>query len=292
MFFDAKTRGEIEKQARLYDVAKEDIISRIQDNTEVAIKKLKAAERKLLEEVEIELGENPFAKLLAEIESESPPTDAEVRSVLENRIPENFGPSEESFFSLCREIEAFKSWRTKKEEKPSVPPNIRVKSTLQDSITFAWDGIEGVSVYQIEVDGSKFWEASTTNTFTQKELLPDTEHTFRIRAVRENPVSEWSGVVKGRTQEKTLKKSTLKDYFVNTTEDANVCYVCGKKIGPTVVSCGGKKYHHMCFNCNYCGKNIGDGNYIPFKGLSFCSAKCLSEHKKSIKLNSIEKNFI
>ena len=55
-------------------------------------------------------------------------------------------------------------------------------------------------IYQIEVDGSKSWDASTTNTFTKKLFLSETEHTFRIRAVRGNSVSEWNDVVKGRTQ--------------------------------------------------------------------------------------------
>ena len=199
---DAKTRGEIEKQARLYEAAKEKIASRIQDNVETAIKKLKAAERELLEEVEIELGENPFAELLAEIESGNPPTDAEVRSVLDKGVPQDFGPSDEFFFSLCREIEAFKSWRVKKEEKPSVaaPSNIRVESTTQDSITLVWNDDWRATSYQIEVDGGRSLERVTKNTFTKRGLLPDTEHTFKVRAVVGDSVSEWSDVVKGMTQ--------------------------------------------------------------------------------------------
>ena len=201
---DAKTIGEIKKQARLYEAAKEKIVSRIQDNVETAIKKLKTAERELLEEVEAELGENPFAELLAEIDSGNPPTDAEVRSVLDKGVLQDFGPSEESFLSLLREIEAFKSWRAKKEEKPSVatPSNVSVESTTQDSITLAWDAVEGASSYQIEVDGGKSLERATKNTFTKKGLLSETKHTFRVRAVRGDSVSEWSDVLKGRTPKK------------------------------------------------------------------------------------------
>ena len=80
------------------------------------------------------------------------------------------------------------------------PSNITLKSITWDSITLTLDAVEGASFYQIEVDGSKSWGASTTNTFTKRGLLPDTEHTFRVRAVRGNSVSEWSGVVKGKTQ--------------------------------------------------------------------------------------------
>ena len=160
MAVDAKTRGEIEKQARLYEAAKGKIVSRIQDNVRMAKEKLDAAERELLEEVEIELGENPFAKLLVKINSGNPPTGAEVRSVLGKGIPKDFGPSEESFLSLLREIEAFKSWRVKKEEKPGVAAssNVRVESTTQDSITLAWNDDWRAKSYQIEVDGAGLWK--------------------------------------------------------------------------------------------------------------------------------------
>ena len=81
-----------------------------------------------------------------------------------------------------------------------IPSNIAIKKTTLDSITLTWDAAGRASFYQFEVDGSKFWERSTTNTFTKRGLLPETEHTFRIRAVRGNSVGGWSDVVKGRTQ--------------------------------------------------------------------------------------------
>ena len=49
------------------------------------------------------------------------------------------------------------------------PPNIKTKSgTTWDSVTLSWDAVEGALFYQIEVDGSKFLDASTTNTFTKR----------------------------------------------------------------------------------------------------------------------------
>ena len=45
MAVDAETRKEIKRQARLYAAEKEKTITRIHDNVETAIKKLKAAER-------------------------------------------------------------------------------------------------------------------------------------------------------------------------------------------------------------------------------------------------------
>ena len=43
-----------------------------------------------------------------------------------------------------------------------VPSNITAKSGITwDTITLTWDAVEGASFYQIEVDGSKCWDAST-----------------------------------------------------------------------------------------------------------------------------------
>ena len=196
MVVGAETRKEIKRQARLYAAEKDKVITRIQDNVDMAIKKLKAAERELMEEVEIEFDENPFEVLLTKIDSENPPTDAEVKSALAKGVPKDFGPSEESFRSLLKEIEAFKLWR---EKVASTPRNVSVQSATQDSITLTWNAVEGASFYQIEVDGGKSLERALTNTFTKRGLPAETEHSFRVRAVRGSSVSEWSGVVKGRT---------------------------------------------------------------------------------------------
>ena len=151
--------------------------------------------------------------LLSKIDLENPPTDAEVREVLEKEIPQFFGPSEESFYSLCREIESFKSWRAKKkEEKPiiPVPSNISANAVTQDSITLTWDDDWRASSYQIEVDGSKILERFFVNTFSKGGLFPDTEHTFRVRALHYNGVSEWSDVIKGRTSKKYFQECVWK----------------------------------------------------------------------------------
>ena len=73
------------------------------------------------------------------------------------------------------------------------------------------------------------------------------------------------------------------DPMKRSVGNGNACCACGKELGTTMINCGGKRYHHECFNCNFCGKNIGKESYVPFKGLVFCGAKCLSEYKKSIK---------
>ena len=104
MVIDAETRRKIEEQAMLYSAAKEEVSKRIQDSFGVVKEKLKDAEDELMDEVEEEFGENPFFELLVKIDSGNPPTDAEVKRVLAKGVPKDFGPSEESFLSLLKEI--------------------------------------------------------------------------------------------------------------------------------------------------------------------------------------------
>ena len=54
-------------------------------------------------------------------------------------------------------------------------------------------------------------DAPTANSFTKIGLLPESEHNFRVRAVRGNSVSEWSDIVKGRTQKETFETSAWKE---------------------------------------------------------------------------------
>ena len=97
--------------------------------------------------------------------------------------------------------------------------NIEAKSITWDSITLTWSFGKYASFYQIEVDGSKFWEASTTNTFTKRGLLPETEHTFRVRAVRENSVSKWSDIMRGTTEKRSFETSGWKECPDKITKD-------------------------------------------------------------------------
>ena len=79
--------------------------------------------------------------------------------------------------------------------------------------------MEGVSSYQIEVDGRKSLESATKNTFTKTGLLADTEHSLRVRAVRGSAVSGWSGAVKGRTQKELCYRDAWKECTGNVDED-------------------------------------------------------------------------
>ena len=69
--------------------------------------------------------------------------------------------------------------------------------------------MEDASSYQIEVDGGKSLERALVNVFTKSGFLADPEHSLRVRVVRGNSVSEWSDVVKGKTQEESFETSAV-----------------------------------------------------------------------------------
>ena len=203
---DAKIRQEIEEKAGQYEAAKNKIKERIEENIGMAIEKLKDAERELLDEVDAEFGENPFSKFLA---GEGHTEDG-AKEIMKRELPRSFGPDEESFKSLRKEIKSLKAWRSKPKPEQLIPKNVIVKEARLDSISVSWDVVEGAKNYQIEVDGEEvFWKPGTSNTFTKEGLLPDTEHAFRVRTIHERVMGEWSNTARERTK-KLLVPSNVK----------------------------------------------------------------------------------
>ena len=90
----------------------------------------------------------------------------------------------------------------KKVSKDILPPgNLRVVAREWGSVTMSWDDIEGASFYQVEVDRNRALGGTTTNKYTAKGLFPETRYKFRVRAVCENKVSDWSAEVAESTGE-------------------------------------------------------------------------------------------
>ena len=82
-------------------------------------------------------------------------------------------------------------------EAVGVPTAIHMEAREQwEPLVLAWDAVKEASFYQIEVDGSRCWEMSKTAQFEKCGLHPETEHSFRVRAVCGNKVGGWSEPVK------------------------------------------------------------------------------------------------
>ena len=178
MAVDIVTLSEIKKKARLYNTTRDQIKARIEENVKVAIEKLKEAEKELLDEVEIEFGENVFATLLESIEYGKEFTDEEIKAVLCSEVPDEFGPSEESFCSLCKEIGSFKEWRVMKEEEEGInyyeliPKNLKLESG-----TLSWDKVDCDCFYEIEMKTMK-WGSSSTTTTKRSYRSTEPKYTF------------------------------------------------------------------------------------------------------------------
>ena len=79
----------------------------------------------------------------------------------------------------------------------SVPRNIRATYTNTD-ITVTWDAVAEALEYEIEVDG--FIVSNVTKTsYLHKELTPNTQHTYRVRARNTGGTSDWSNTINPKT---------------------------------------------------------------------------------------------
>ncbi|MEA4822114.1 MAG: fibronectin type III domain-containing protein, partial [Erysipelotrichales bacterium] len=80
---------------------------------------------------------------------------------------------------------------------PDVPGNISAVST-GNSITLTWDAVESASGYDVEVLGSPVDNGNST-TFIHRDLDPNMQRTYRVRAKNGNGFGDWSEVVAAAT---------------------------------------------------------------------------------------------
>ncbi len=82
-------------------------------------------------------------------------------------------------------------------ETVNIPENFMGKAN-ETAIVLAWKPLEHAFSYDIEFDGSKIENVIGT-TFKCGGLLPDSQHTYRIRGINGNQVGEWSEVLNIKT---------------------------------------------------------------------------------------------
>ncbi|XP_038218122.1 uncharacterized protein LOC119836747 [Zerene cesonia] len=87
-----------------------------------------------------------------------------------------------------------------------IPQDFQVdeENTSLFCIEMKWSGVNYVQYYEIEKNGIIFTNI-IGNKFTFDNLDFNSKHTFRIRAVNENVVSEWSPIVEGMTKDSIFK---------------------------------------------------------------------------------------
>ncbi len=78
--------------------------------------------------------------------------------------------------------------------KISIPGNVQANPS-GSQIIVTWDTVELAEGYDIEVDGTVIHNGNST-TFLHDELMPNTEHTYRVRATNQVTSSDWSPLIK------------------------------------------------------------------------------------------------
>ncbi len=94
------------------------------------------------------------------------------------------------------------------DDQLTIPANVAIneEKTTPSSLTLQWDQVTEATSYEVERDGTVFGNIQTnTATFDGFSFL--SEHTFRVRAVGKNGVSEWSEPIKGKTQDDPYKET-------------------------------------------------------------------------------------
>ena len=205
---DAKTRKEIQKKAELHETTKKKIKERIEENIGNAIKNVEEAKSELLDEVDAEFGENPFAEFLAGADSEEGHTGPEAKKILAKKIPQHFGPDDGSFKSLYKEIDSLNEWRKKPNPVHLVPKNITVKNATLDTISVSWDKVKCDCYYEIELRSGKQRNEYRTfeSEYTFRGIKSGVDYEVKVRTVvLHNAVKPiWSKPITVRAKDKFL----------------------------------------------------------------------------------------
>ena len=86
---------------------------------------------------------------------------------------------------------------------PSVPPNVKLHSATENSLTFQWDAVQGAASYQWKLtkDGAPAGEGkANTRNVTVSSLEQGTTYRFSVCAVGPGGSSAYSAVVEGTTK--------------------------------------------------------------------------------------------
>jgi hypothetical protein len=92
-------------------------------------------------------------------------------------------------------------------ETLSVPSNVTAVPA-ETSVSLTWDPVDKATAYEIEANGTIIQTTATTHT--HKDLTADTTYNYRVRAINNITVGNWSPVVSTKTLPVTGTGSKLK----------------------------------------------------------------------------------
>ncbi len=76
---------------------------------------------------------------------------------------------------------------------PDIPQNVQTSAT-SESITLSWDDVRGATGYDIEVYNTIIDNGNQTS-FTENELNPNTQRTYRVRAKNSSGAGKWTPII-------------------------------------------------------------------------------------------------
>ncbi|MGN7415152.1 fibronectin type III domain-containing protein [Paenibacillus sp. SAF-068] len=104
---------------------------------------------------------------------------------------------------------------------PASVSGLSVNSATSAAIALRWTAATGATGYDLEIDGTVV--AVSGGAYTKSGLVPNTEHTFRIRAKNASGAGAWSEMIMGMTQLTTpVLKGTSDRTNVTLTWDGAV----------------------------------------------------------------------
>jgi hypothetical protein len=73
------------------------------------------------------------------------------------------------------------------------PKNVQTFAS-GDNITIVWDEVQGSESYDIEIDGEATGGINN-NSYAHEEIVPNTQYSYRVRAVNTDGTSNWSPII-------------------------------------------------------------------------------------------------
>ncbi len=75
---------------------------------------------------------------------------------------------------------------------PAIPNGLTAEEVSQNQITVVWDTVLYATGYQVQINNNEIINIAAGTKYTHSGLSPDTEYTYRVRAVNAGGESPWS----------------------------------------------------------------------------------------------------
>jgi hypothetical protein len=94
--------------------------------------------------------------------------------------------------------------------KAQLPAPANLKAEPQEkAIALTWNAVAGAAEYEVEADGAVIGKVTSTS-YVHTGLLPETEHTYRVRAMNTSASGVWSATVKAKTLPAPVSTNKIK----------------------------------------------------------------------------------